>query len=155
MELSIEAIRSGDNQAFAALYDTYYRRIVFYCMQFGFSQVDAEDIVQDVFVKIYRSRLKYESLDHIKNTLYLGVKRAIVSKNRLFKTEKAFLKEYTHLFDGIYADDFEKAAYYKQLLAEVLAAIDELTPDRREALIMAEKRRNKVRSQAVPFFPLR
>jgi RNA polymerase sigma-70 factor (ECF subfamily) len=52
--------RDGDADAFAELVRTYSRRVVGYlCRQLG-DRSEAEDLAQEVFLRLYRSRGRYE-----------------------------------------------------------------------------------------------
>lgn len=45
----------GDSDAFEALYAAYGRRVMAYLLRSGFERHDAEDLCQDVFVRVFRS----------------------------------------------------------------------------------------------------
>jgi RNA polymerase sigma-70 factor (ECF subfamily) len=52
--------RDGDAEAFAQLVRAYSRRVVgYFCRQMG-DRAEAEDLAQDVFLRLYRSRGRYE-----------------------------------------------------------------------------------------------
>jgi len=52
---------SGDDSAFAELYDTYWERLFVYAVRVLGNEEDAEDAVQETFVSFwkYRQRAKY------------------------------------------------------------------------------------------------
>jgi RNA polymerase sigma-70 factor (ECF subfamily) len=51
----ISRCRSGDSDAFAALYDLYAGRVVGYFRRSGFSAPDAADLTQETFVRVFKS----------------------------------------------------------------------------------------------------
>ena len=56
------AIKGGDHQAFIDLYNEYWSQVYDFSRLYIATIADAEEIVQDVFVKLWESRL---SLIHI------------------------------------------------------------------------------------------
>jgi RNA polymerase sigma-70 factor (ECF subfamily) len=52
--------RDGDAEAFGQLVRAYSRRVVgYFCRQLG-DRAEAEDLAQDVFLRLYRSRERYQ-----------------------------------------------------------------------------------------------
>lgn len=52
----IARVRAGDRTAMAAMFDTYYAPLVAFAVRMTGSQDAAEDVVQDVFVRIWELR---------------------------------------------------------------------------------------------------
>lgn len=57
--LLIRRLKNGDVDAFASIYKLYFQRLYVYCRQFTKSAYDAEDIVQEVFAKLWGNRFNY------------------------------------------------------------------------------------------------
>lgn len=51
--LLLHRLKNGDVDAFALVYKLYFQRLYVYCRQFTKSAYDAEDIVQEVFAKLW------------------------------------------------------------------------------------------------------
>lgn len=60
---NIKLFKSGSTKAFEALYALYHSRLYGYCLQWTKSQDDSQEIVQDVFTKLWLNRedIKEES----------------------------------------------------------------------------------------------
>ena len=56
----VHAAKSGDVRAFAALVDAYYARCLRFAMHMLASRRDAEEAVQDTFVRVYKALPRYE-----------------------------------------------------------------------------------------------
>jgi RNA polymerase sigma-70 factor, ECF subfamily len=56
----IERISQGDSEALAELYDRYSRRLLGLAMRILGNRVDAEDVVQDVFMALRESAASYD-----------------------------------------------------------------------------------------------
>lgn len=52
----LERLRNGDSTAFASLYERYRERVLHYCIRLVKDTQVAEDIVQNVFIKLHRER---------------------------------------------------------------------------------------------------
>src|ERR1700744_4569491 len=59
-EQLIRSLRNGDKGAFTEIYERYWDKLLVYTMRVIRRQPDAEDIVQELFVSIWRRR---DSLD--------------------------------------------------------------------------------------------
>jgi RNA polymerase sigma-70 factor (ECF subfamily) len=57
--LLVRAAQSGDVRAFASLVDAYYARCLRFALHMLSSQGDAEEAVQDTFVRVYRALPTY------------------------------------------------------------------------------------------------
>jgi RNA polymerase sigma-70 factor (ECF subfamily) len=57
--LIIHAAKGGDVRAFATLVDIYYARCLRFALHMLFDRFDAEEAVQDTFVRVYRAFPKY------------------------------------------------------------------------------------------------
>ena len=51
-----EEIRKGNHAAFSALFEKYYKDLVMYCGSIIKDRKDCEDIVQDIFYRLWRKR---------------------------------------------------------------------------------------------------
>ncbi len=54
------AFKDGDTASFGCLFDRYKTRIVNYCRRFMNDRETAEDMAQEVFLRVYRSAPKYK-----------------------------------------------------------------------------------------------
>ncbi len=83
----IRALRKGSVKAFDALYDLYFHRIYGFCYQFTKSHKDTEDIVQEVFIKLWLSR------SEIKNEESLGGLIFRIAKNHIISAHHSILRQ--------------------------------------------------------------
>ncbi|MEK3688738.1 RNA polymerase sigma factor [Paenibacillus sp. FSL R10-2736] len=60
IEEAINKVRAGERQAFTTLITAYERQIYTYCNYILRSREEAEDAVQDIFVKVYQELRHYE-----------------------------------------------------------------------------------------------
>lgn len=69
-------ISEGDQRAFTMLFDFYYRHIGHYVFVITESEEETEEIIQDVFIKVWEKRETLQRIDNMKAYLF------VLSKNR-------------------------------------------------------------------------
>lgn len=70
VEISIDALRKGDRSQFALLVDTYSARIYRLALRIVNNEQDAEDVLQETFLKAFRSLPKFEGRSSLNTWLY-------------------------------------------------------------------------------------
>jgi len=113
----IKKILNGDKQAFRMLYTNYVKAFMLICLRYIKQRHDAEDILQDSFVKIYRALHKY---DESKGSFYSWSKRIII--NECLQS----LRKKKHEFSFDVFPDSEKIIKLNQETEEQLS-LQELT----------------------------
>lgn len=63
-------VAKGDRKAFAALFDRHHAGVVRFAWRFVGSRAQAEELAQDIFVKLYRSAGAYRPSARFKTFLY-------------------------------------------------------------------------------------
>jgi RNA polymerase sigma-70 factor (family 1) len=81
--------REGDRTAFNAVYWNFRKPIISFC-GYMVPVEDAEDITADIFVKLWNSREKWDSINNVKAFLYVSARNACFNLMRQHKnrTEK-------------------------------------------------------------------
>ncbi|HIE57287.1 MAG TPA: sigma-70 family RNA polymerase sigma factor, partial [Anaerolineales bacterium] len=69
-ELNLTALRSGDRAEFARLVDAYSGQIYRLALKMLQDSQDAEDILQETFIKAYRALPDFEGRSSISTWLY-------------------------------------------------------------------------------------
>src|SRR5258706_4489681 len=68
--LLVREAGSGDGRAFAALVDGYYARCPRFALHMLANRSDAEEAVQDTFIRVYRALPKYEEREAFEPWLF-------------------------------------------------------------------------------------
>lgn len=82
-QMLIQDLKKSSRKAFNEIYAMYAKRLYAYCLQYSKSVEDAEDIVQDVFVHLWKIRKEIRQEETLKSLLF------IMSKNRLINAYHA------------------------------------------------------------------
>lgn len=120
------ALKQGDQSAFRAIYDQYYRYLVVTaCNVLGDADA-ARDLAQDVFVELWKKRETIE----IRSGLKPYLRRAVVNKTlnyikarRINFDDPANLPEQTSTLDA--ADEKLEASDLEKIIHEAIAAMPE------------------------------
>jgi RNA polymerase sigma-70 factor (ECF subfamily) len=67
---SLQALRSGDRTEYARLVDTYYQLIYRLALKMLGNPQDAEDILQETFIKVYKNLNKFDGRSSLSTWIY-------------------------------------------------------------------------------------
>lgn len=70
----LQKLEAGDELAFRQVFETYYRRLCVYAERFVIHQEEAEDIVGEAFLQLWKGKRTFAQLEHLKASLYVAVK---------------------------------------------------------------------------------
>jgi|SRR5690606_181111 len=79
-------------EAFSFVFHRYYSRLCLFASQFINASGEAEDIVDEAFMKIWRGQRSFESIDHFKSSLYqttrhIGLNKRTSNLRRSIRTD--------------------------------------------------------------------
>src|SRR5882672_11790750 len=122
-----DRIRAGDTDAFEALYRRYWERLYAFAYRYLRSKEDAEEIVQEVFFRIWRGREHWVPAGAVRNYLYLAVRNS--ARDRLERAAVARRRRISQREPAVEAQPDLEAA---DLVAAVERALTELPAKRAE-----------------------
>ena len=128
----VHAARGGDVRAFAALVDAYYARCLRFALHMLSSRSDAEEAVQDTFVRVYRALPKYEEREAFEPWLF----RILANRCRSAGARErrhAELVEYGDVPERPSASGHDDAIAWREEIGNALAALPD---EQREAFLM-------------------
>ena len=108
-------IREGDMEAFNCLYDRYKSKIYYFSLRYLGNKIEAEELVQIIFISVWEHRKLIDESLSIKNYLYKSVVNYIYNhfkreaiRNRYIDKELQKPKQPdTQIYDQIYYHDLE------------------------------------------------
>src|SRR3954469_25988417 len=133
----VELVRSGDDRAFAAIHDRYEGRLHGFARQLlGGAHHDAEEVVQDAFVRALRALRADRREMALKPWLYTIVRnRALDVLRRPVRTTD--IEPHAPMLRDDAADPCERFARAEEL-AELVAGLKRLPERQRTALVLHE-----------------
>ena len=131
----LERIAGGNQQAFEILMDKYSDLLGRYIYSLTHSRETAEEIVQDVFLKIWTMKEKLIVVHDFKKWLYTISKNHTLNALRKVIKEKAEHKAYVK---ESFIIDKEENDYKNALIQLVENAITQLPPQQKTAYMLAQ-----------------
>lgn len=136
----LKLLAYGDRQAFTVLYMQYHGGIFNYLLKFTKNPLLAEDLVHDVFLKIWEQRGQLDIKTSFSAYLYRFAKNAALTQLNRIALYDAVRDEVMHraslnTSSQTVMNEVE-ARQYEELLQK---AIDNLPPQRREAFILCRQ----------------
>ena len=132
----IEKLKKGDSKAYSYLMDRYYRILCVYANSLTNDNTKSEDIVQNIFVKIWLNRKKINSSIRIKNYLYKSVYNEFIDQYRknkpLVYLEKRHIKAINQIVD-------EKDGLLENLILKLNSEIEKLPKKCKNIFILNKK----------------
>jgi RNA polymerase sigma-70 factor, ECF subfamily len=110
-------MRMGDEQAFELFFRKYNIRLCAFANKFLEDPEEAQEVVQDMFVKIWESREEIDPENSLKSYVFKTVQNLAINRLRRKKVES----RYTEIYKLVYIDNNEFSAH-ESLLAKELEA---------------------------------
>jgi RNA polymerase sigma-70 factor (family 1) len=122
----LEQIARDDQKAFGVLFQIFYKRLLGFAFQYVRTTEVAEEIVSDVFVRLWNNRSELTTIEHPEAYLFIAVKNG--SLNYL---EKYSLYQVVQLPDNerselVNLDNPQKELEWKELLYKMEEAVSSL-----------------------------
>ena len=133
--LLVARAKAGEPQAFDALVRRYRKRIFALALHLSGSESEADDIVQDVFLRAYRALDKFEGRSEFFTWVYrMTYNRALDARRTRARRGEASMEEVVdprieRAIEVDAPDDPTRAAELRQTYARVLRALDALPPE--------------------------
>ena len=127
----VKCFIEGDEEAFVALYNKYHRNIYHSAFKLTKSEDIAKDVTQDVFLKLWETRVNINPNQNIAAYLHAICRNIIFNLFKKATIEEDFKKEVQQFSDISESNDEDEDFYetYKALLDN---AINELPSQRRK-----------------------
>lgn len=139
-------IQLGDHNALKMLFELYYRPLCAYALQFTHNMLDAEDLVQNEYVKLWTRRNEISIHTSVKSYLYKSVYHAFLQKVRKDKKNDKLLDslKYEAMSYLVEEDDSK----FTRKIERIKDVVNNL-PDRcKEILLLSKKEGYKNREIA-------
>jgi RNA polymerase sigma-70 factor (ECF subfamily) len=121
----------GDNASFEKIYFNYVNRVYYFALRYLNNSSDAEEIVQEVFYKIWENRTNINVELSFSGYLLTATKNTIFNENRKKVNHNSYC-EFVINYLQKNSRDLEQEIIYQDLAEKLNHAIDSLPPKRQE-----------------------
>lgn len=129
----VERVRGGDTDAYAVLVARYRTQFARYAVRMLGSREDAEEALQDAFIRAYRSLAKCDDPERFGSWLFrILANRCRTTGTRRGRREKTFVRDEVALHDASEEHPAEREAWRE----EIQRALVSLDDDQREAFLL-------------------
>ena len=130
-------LKGGDEEAFRLLFEKYNSRLYLFSLKFLGKKEDAEDLLSEVFLKIWQNRkslktnLSFQS--YLFTIAYNGIRQRFLKKSREERYIQIFAEEY------LIAPSEEEHVNYHEFINEFNRVMELLPPRRKEIFHLSYK----------------
>ncbi len=132
----IGLLKEGDAKAFDLLFGRYAKRLYGFAAGYLKSKEEAEEIVQEVFLKIWENRIELSAQKSLESYLFTIARNGILNTIRKSKSEKVYLN-YAKLNPS---KDvlLDKELDFRELEKAYHIVIEQLPPRRKEIYLLSK-----------------
>jgi RNA polymerase sigma factor, sigma-70 family/RNA polymerase sigma-70 factor, Bacteroides expansion family 1 len=133
----IRGLKKGDLKAFDRIYKMYSSRLYAYSVQFTKSPEDSEEIVQDVFVRLWTNRENIRQEETLRSLLFIMAKHYLINAYRK-KVNSLVFEEYVNCQEAISEDNGNQHLEYEEFILLLQRAMNKL-PSTQQKVIELSK----------------
>ena len=134
----LQRIADGDDRAFVELFDAYHEPLAKYIFTLLESVQMCEEIVQDVFVKVWENRIALPKLDRFTSYLFIITRNYTINCIRKMvndrKQGQLYVDDVLHSSD--ISDTFKSDGQYQDILNRAVA---QLPPSQQKVLMLRQQ----------------
>jgi len=132
----IQALKQGSHNAFDSIYQMYSKKLYAYSFQFTKSQEEAEDIVQDVFVKLWVNRMNIRQEETLHSLLFIMAKHLLINAYRSKLNSKVY-EEYIVYLDKCSVDETSFRLEYDEFVKQLHKEIKKLSATQQKVITLS------------------
>lgn len=133
--LLIKAFKEGNEQAFEKLFEQYHKKLYAFLFRLLNSKEDAEEIVQETFIKIWEKREDFNEGYPFQSFLFKIAKNAFLNLNRKKVNRKVF-EDHLNFLNEISSGNTDDYIIFKETTEIINTVIGGLPPKRKEIFLL-------------------
>ncbi len=128
----VKLLKKGDMSAFDIIYKKYSRRLYGFVFRYVKQEVDTEEIIQEVFVKIWQNRDKINVYSSFESFLFTIAHNETINLLKKRATEQKYVEHVKSLQQIEESYEIANEIHYKELEQKFHGLLDELSPRQKE-----------------------
>jgi len=135
---AIISLKSGDFESFDQLFNKYGKRLYGFAIGYLKSHEDAEELVQDIFVKVWENRSELDENQSFNSYLFTIAKNTILNHFRKKAHQQSYI-EYIKQHTKLIHTKTEEDIIFSDLDVQAKKIIDKLPSRRREIFLLSRE----------------
>ena len=145
--LLVRQFKQGDQHAYKMLYQQYAPRLLAFSKKYLQSTEDAEEIVQEVFIRIWEKRDNVDENQSFSSYIFQAAKNRIFNGFRKMVNAQAYL-DFVLYSNPTSINHTEQEVEYREVEAKAKEAVAGMPPKRREIFLLSREQGLKNREIA-------
>jgi len=133
--LLIRSFKKGDARAFEILFERHHRKLYAFLMKLLNSKEDAEEIVQETFIKIWEKREEFIDGYPFDSYLFKIAKNAFLNLNRK-KVNRKVIEDHLYFMNELDTGNTDDYIIFKETRDIINTIIGGLPPKRKEIFLL-------------------
>ena len=133
----IQALKASSYKAFERIYQLYAKRLYAYSLQFTKSAQDSEEIIQDVFVKLWTNREKIRQEETLRSLLFIMTKHLLINAFHS-KINEPIYEDYVDYKNEMSVDDADQHLEYEEFVQRFTKAVKKLPPTQQKVITLSK-----------------
>lgn len=135
----VQAVRRGDREAFKEVFYAYHANLHAFAVKFVRCEQRASDIVQEVFLKVWKNREQWTVHTSLKAYLYRSVRNRALNEKRRSENAQDFKERLGRNQETAHRRTAPDQLHFETMSDAVEEAIDRL-PERRRMVFLLHRR---------------
>lgn len=127
---NIRSLASGDNNAFKNLFLDYFPKIKYFISHLIKSDLIAEDLAQDIFIKIWENKESLTAINSFNSYVYRMAKNAVINHLKSQGFEKTYVAYITQKDENQASS--EEDLFAKEIELLVRLTVEKMPPQRKK-----------------------
>ncbi|MEI6141009.1 MAG: RNA polymerase sigma-70 factor [Mariniphaga sp.] len=123
----INRLINGDQTAFELLFHAYYSGLVVYASQFTFDKDEAEEIVQDFFVRCWQKHHSIQPHESLRNYFFSSIKNRSLNYLKHKKIQEYYIQQLSVISEShlVYNQDLYSATELQEKIKNSISLLPE------------------------------
>lgn len=135
----IQALKVGSQSAFNDIYQLYAGQLLSFCISFCKSREESEEIVEDAFISLWKSREDIQQQETLKSYLFVITRRLLIKAYRR-RVKSPVFSTYLEIGEDKQVSDDNAVRHmeYDEFVAKLQTAILQLPPTQQHVIRMSK-----------------
>lgn len=131
----IRYLKQGIEEGFDHYFNKYFRELCYFADSFLDNRLEAEDVVQEIFLRFWERRKNFDTSENVKAWLFITTRNECFSILRAKKVETKRFNTFAIITDKEEMD-IEEIRIKSEVINEIVIAIDKLPSQCRKIFIL-------------------